>query len=359
MLRFRSALLVFLALPALAWLPGCGDDSPAKEDGTETASGPTPAPGGTNPKAPRAEPAPPPPPPATVLVTVDGFQITQADLNALLERQFGRGKELTDEQLAEKVHRHGKMFLDRMVEDRLVAAKAKAEGLAPTDEEIQAEWDKLKKRLPPAMTVDKLLAQRGMTREQGDADIRKFLSRKKLFEKAVADITVTEEEAKAYYEKHKASFNTPEQVKARHVLLMTQGKSDEEKAAKRKEIDEIRERLVKSNGADFASVAEECSDCPSKAKGGDLGYFGRGAMVPEFDKMAFDLKPGEISPVVETKFGFHVLLVDDKRPAGLKPYDQVSDIVKRQLEGTAKRKAQSDLMAKLKADAKIVAGAKP
>lgn len=93
-----------------------------------------------------------------------------------------------------------------------------------------------------------------------------------------------------------------DQIRASHILVSTDGK---DKDAARKEIDAIHTDI--SGGADFAEIAKDKSDCPSGSRGGDLGHFGRGMMVPEFEQAAFDLEPGALSDVVETDFGYHVI----------------------------------------------------
>ncbi len=140
----------------------------------------------------------------------------------------------------------------------------------------------------------------------------------------------------AYYEKNKKRFATPEQVRARHILLQAPeqaapGSEDEKAAAAaRAKIEALHKRLV--DGADFATLARENSeDSVSAANGGELGWFGRGQMVPEFDKAAFELKPGEISAPIKTSYGYHILQVEEHKAAGIRPLEEVRESIRLQL----------------------------
>ncbi|MBN1676241.1 MAG: peptidylprolyl isomerase [Kiritimatiellae bacterium] len=120
--------------------------------------------------------------------------------------------------------------------------------------------------------------------------------------------TVSQEEIAAYREKNQGKLQRPESVAARHILLrVNDGDDDAAKAAKKKKIEEIREQIVA--GADFGEMAKQHSDCPSKEKGGDLGEFGRKQMVKPFADAAFSQEVDAVGPVVETKFGYHIIQV--------------------------------------------------
>ncbi|RMH47395.1 MAG: hypothetical protein D6694_02060 [Gammaproteobacteria bacterium] len=141
-------------------------------------------------------------------------------------------------------------------------------------------------------------------------------------------IQVTEDELKSYYEQHKEEFGTPEQRRASHILIaVDQNAAKEDKERKRKKAEDILKQL--KEGADFAELAKKFSEDPGSAeKGGDLGYFGRGMMVPEFDKAVFSLKEvGELSNLVETPFGFHIIKLTGIKPADVKPFNEVRDDV--------------------------------
>ena len=125
----------------------------------------------------------------------------------------------------------------------------------------------------------------------------------------------------------------PERVHARHILLKTEGKSDAEKKALQAKAEDLLKQL--KNGADFAELAKKNSDDGSKEQGGDLGWFVRNQMVPEFDSVAFALKPKELSGVVTSQFGYHIIQVLEKDPAKLKPFEEVKDELAKEVRAQA------------------------
>jgi peptidyl-prolyl cis-trans isomerase D len=142
-------------------------------------------------------------------------------------------------------------------------------------------------------------------------------------EKVAATINVTDEQLRAAYSNALDNFRMPERVHARHILLKTEGKSDAEKKALMAKAEDLLKQL--KNGADFAELAKKNSNDGSAEQGGDLGWFVRNQMVPEFDSVAFTLKPKELSGVVTSQFGYHIIQVMEKDPAKLKSFEEVKD----------------------------------
>ncbi|RWX50288.1 PPIC-type PPIASE domain-containing protein, partial [Candidatus Electrothrix marina] len=133
------------------------------------------------------------------------------------------------------------------------------------------------------------------------------------------------DEIQALYESRKESYQQPEQRHARHILLKTtEGDSEAVRAEKKKKAEEVL-LLARNEGSDFSVLAKEYSEGPTKEKGGDLGFFSNGRMVPPFDKAVFSLQPGEISDVVETQFGYHIIKLEEVRPASVRTFEQVKD----------------------------------
>ncbi len=157
------------------------------------------------------------------------------------------------------------------------------------------------------------------------------------------------DEVKEFYELNEARYHHPEEIRARHVLIGTEPDSSlDDRAAAREKAEHILEKA--REGADFARLAEEYSDDPgSRAAGGDLDWFARGRMVPAFEEAAFSLSPGELSDVVETPFGYHVILFEDRREASVEPLDEVEREIAREIlekelaEQLARNKAENIL----------------
>ena len=146
------------------------------------------------------------------------------------------------------------------------------------------------------------------------------------FEDLEKKITVDDNQVKAYYQENLASFQVPEQRRARHILLAArEGDSAERHREQQQKATEVL-NIVKKN-SDFAAAAEQYSEDPSKGNGGDLGFFQQGSMVPEFDAKVFSMQPGEISDVVKTSFGYHIIKLEEIKPAATRPLQEVRDTI--------------------------------
>jgi peptidyl-prolyl cis-trans isomerase D len=161
-------------------------------------------------------------------------------------------------------------------------------------------------------------------------------------------MNVSEQDVQRYYEDNAQQFSTPEQVRASHILLKTEGKSE---ADVKKQADDIAAKA--KAGADFAALAKQHSeDDTNNSKGGDLDFFGRGQMVPEFDKVAFSLQPGQISDAFKTSFGYHIVKLTDKRAATSRPLaevrPQIEDQVKWQRAQDEAQRTADDLASQIK-----------
>jgi len=152
--------------------------------------------------------------------------------------------------------------------------------------------------------------------EKVKADILKQYYVSKLMSKTTVDDT----EIFNFYGANREMFVDKEEVKAKHILV-----SSEEEA--NKIVDEI------NGGLAFEEAAKKYSTCPSSQEGGDLGFFSAGQMVPEFEKVAFSQKSGEMSAPVKTQFGYHIILTEEKKPAGIMPYDKAKELIRQHLSG--------------------------
>lgn len=156
-----------------------------------------------------------------------------------------------------------------------------------------------------------------------------------------ARITPTEEQIKEYYESNPAQFEKPEEVRARHILFTVKPDASEaDKAAARKQAEEV---LAKAKGgADFAELAKQYSQDSTAESGGDLGTFGRGVMTPAFEAAAFALEPGQVSDIVETPFGFHIIKLEQKQAAGTQPLDEARATIIGELKNRQARQVALD-----------------
>lgn len=197
--------------------------------------------------------------------------------------------------------------------------------------------------------------QRDDIKEKRDLLINNFLTIEYLDKVVSADVRASEDEIHQYYEDHKDDFKIRESVHARHILIKAdKTASEEEKADALKKAKGILEKIRK--GDDFQALASEYSQDPgSKTRGGDLGFFGRGRMVRAFEDVAFSLEPGEVSDIVETNFGYHVIRVEERREASVKPLDEVRGIIENKLSKDLRRQAVDEFVKKAmkEADAEV------
>ena len=176
--------------------------------------------------------------------------------------------------------------------------------------------------------------------ERMDEVKKKLLVELDLKKKLEAEIKLTDDELKKVYEQYKEKFKTDEQIRASHILVK------DEKTAQ-----DVEAQLKK--GANFADLAKKYSTDSTAAKGGDLGWFDKGKMVPEFDKAAFALKDGETSGIVKTNFGYHIIKVIGRRPAGYAPFEEVKEQIKAAILPTKQQEVFQKIKADIKKDAKI------
>jgi foldase protein PrsA len=214
------------------------------------------------------------------VATVNGEPISQTAFEAKLEQSPA-----------------ARSVLQQMVQETLIAQYAKNNNITVTSDEIAKREDDLKANFPNG-SWDEMLKARGLS----EADVQEALSEQIILDKALSkDVTITPAQIKQYFDKNHAAFDKPEQVHARHILV-----------ADLKTADMIEAQL--KAGKDFAALAKQYSTDPgSKDKGGDLGWFRRGQMVPSFDKVAFTLPVGQISQPVKSPFGYHIIEVEGRQ----------------------------------------------
>src|SRR5215469_6565389 len=186
-----------------------------------------------------------------------------------------------------------------MVQETLIQQYAKKNNITVTDDEIAKREDDLKANFPNG-SWDEMLKARGLSED----DVRQALREQIILDKALANkVTVSPAQVKSYFDKNHAAFDKPEQIKARHILVKDMATAQKVETA------------LKS-GQNFADVAKQYSIDPgSKDKGGELGFFRRGQMVPAFDQVAFSMKVGQISAPVKSPFGYHIIQVEAIQPA--------------------------------------------
>jgi peptidyl-prolyl cis-trans isomerase C len=183
-------------------------------------------------------------------------------------------------------------------------------------------------------------------RSQQEMIINNFLATVYLQKEVVEKITINDDKARSYYKDHSDVFKTPEMIRVKHILIKTEASAPEEEKKKAKaKAEEVLKRV--KGGEDFSKLAAEVSDdTGTKDKGGDLDFFPRGSMIPAFEEVAFSLKPGETSGVVETEYGYHIIKMEEKKEALLEPYEKIKDKVKEEALQEMRKAAVSEFIEK-------------
>ena len=287
------------------------------------------------------------------VATVNDVVITQAQFDMEMGRVQERFRQSGRSPGQPELAQIRQAVLDNLVARELLYQESKKKGFKGNQEEVDGQLKALKGRFPSEAEFQTALTKMNITeaalRSQIEQDIaiRQFIN-DTFFDK----VSVSEAEIKAYYGNHPQLFTKPEQIRASHILIKVEPQADAmQKDKARKTLKMVQEKLQK--GEDFGALAKEYSQGPSSPKGGDLGFFGRGQMVKPFEDKAFSMKTGEVSDIVETRFGYHLIKVTDKQPGSKVAYAEVKERLGQHLK---QQKVQQEIGAhveKLRADAKV------
>ena len=297
----------------------------------------------------------------SVAVTVNGADITESqvdeEIKPQLERLAAQAAQMPPAFIEQYKTQMRQQALERMIVEKLLDQKVKQANLKVTDEQVMKKIEEMAAQQRPPLSMEDfkaLIEASGQSLEEVKTRIRKGTGYQKIIETQFeGKINVTEEDVKKFYDENKKQFETPEQARASHILIKTQpADSNEVKAEAKQKVEQLLKQI--QDGADFAQLAKENSACPSSEKGGDLDFFARGQMVPAFEKVAFELKPGQVSDVVETRFGYHIIKVTDRKEASTTPFEDAKDDIIEKLENDKKGEIAKQYIESLKAEANIV-----
>lgn len=321
----------------------------------------TPAPAAPAAAAPAAQAAPatPAPEPAKpvpavlpeIVARVNGEAINKVELENAVKGLEGRAGGPVPADQRDRVFRG---VLNDMISYRLLVQEVKARKIAVPETEIDAQIAQIRGQFQTEDQFTKALAAQKMTLEAVRNDARSELGVEKLVESEIAaNIAVKPEAVADFYQKNQDKFQQGARVRASHILIPVQENAD---AATKQTAKAKAEALLKElkAGKDFAATAKENSQDPGSApNGGDLGFFEQGQMVPPFEQAAFALKPGEMSELVESPFGFHIIKVAEKQGARVVPLEEAKAQIEQYLTGQNRQAQTEAFVNSLKAKAKI------
>jgi len=254
------------------------------------------------------------------VAAVNGQPITRADFDRKLESSPA-----------------AKQILNQLVQQSLIDQYARDKKIDVSQAEIDKKEAETRAKFPPGQ-FEQIVKNQGLTEQ----DVQQILRQQLILEKAVGpQVHVTDADVKAYFDKNHATFDKPAQVKARHILVADQ-KTANEVLAK-----------LKAGGSWDALAKQYSTDPASKDKGGELGYFGKGQMVPQFQDAAFNAKVGQIVGPIKSPFGYHIIQVEDKKPATKATLASVSDQIRQQLVQQQEQQQYPIFLQQLRGAAKI------
>lgn len=299
----------------LMLLTGC-QQKPADDDANEPAIEPNVQP------TPALEDA--------VAAQVNGVKIMQADVDAFVESRVedlkSKSDSPNDAYLAQRAKEWEAQYVKKLVVEQLLDDKVKDMGITVTEEEVIKKLTEMAEQQTPKMTMEQYLNRvraSGKDISEFEEEIKRQVGWDKLVEQQIAgQYEVTEEEALAHFNKYPENFSTMELVKVSHILIQPIDETDPNSKAEAKASIEALLKQVKE-GTDFAELAMDNSEDASGVNGGSLGYIKRGDMEMPFEKAAFSLPAGQVSDVLETSRGYHILKVIDHRESQNATFDQV------------------------------------
>jgi len=261
--------------------------------------------------------------PETTVAIVNDVPITGADVNMETKRILFQAQAMQkpiDESMMATMK---EKVIESLINRELLYQQSKTKGITSDATDIDNSIEQIKQRMEAGQTFENLLTEMGITLEMMRIQVGQANAIQKLLETEVyAQAMVSEKESRIFFENNPQYFKKPEEVKASHILIMVApDANDEQKLIARNKTEDLQKKIAA--GEDFANLAKQYSEGPSNVKGGDLGYFDRKKMVKPFADAAFDLKPGQVSGIVETRFGFHLIKVMDKKAKSVYAFEDI------------------------------------
>jgi peptidyl-prolyl cis-trans isomerase C len=291
--------------------------------------------------------------PTDTVAKVNGTKISRLDVDRAVKVLMSQSR-ITEPLGEDTMKEAEKAAMEQLISAELLFQAGEKMEIKDLGKMVQDKLAQNKAKFPTAEEFEKAMKSLDMSQKDMEEFTRKDIVINNLLEKTiVGKITVPDADVKKFYTDNMDKyFKKSETVKASHILIGIDEKtSPEEKKKAEEKAGNILKRI--KAGEDFAELAKTESSCPSSAQGGDLGFFGKGQMVPTFEEAAFALKPGELSKVVETQFGYHIIKLTDRKEATEEKFDDVKEKIREFLKNQKAQKAVGDYINELKGKAKI------
>ncbi len=297
---------------------------------------------------------------SNIIVTVNGTVITKAQLDENVQPIISYREQMQQKTTPSLREQYESQMLDNMITEILFDEQIKANNIEVTEQDVDSYIIGMIKASDPNMTLEDFKSQmeaRGADFNQLKKTMQKRLLMKELLEiEYPGEFDFSEEDARKFYDENQRFFKKPEMVRASHILIIPDtsdpNKIEQAGAEAKQKAQNILEQI--RNGADFAEMAKAYSDCPSASRGGDLGFNHRGQWIPAFSNAAFALEIGQVSDVVESSRGFHIIKATGHRDATAVSFDEAKNNIMKVLQSQKEQSLIPKLVEKLKEEAEIV-----
>ncbi len=274
-------------------------------------------------------------PPDTVIAQIGDTKLTAGTVKMLIEFRIASIINQIPPDRADSIKASMlKSTVEQFIEKSVLLNEADRRKIVATAEDERKALEEITKQLPPDVTIEQAIEQSPWGKKNLMLEMTASIKTKKLIDQLIQkDLPVTDEEADKFYETNKAQLDKPDRINVSHILIMIDKEDTAEiKAEKKKQLDDIRQKIA--DGADFADMAKQHSNCSSSKVGGVLGELHRESPFdPGFKDAAFKQKLNDLGPVVETQFGYHIIKITEKKPAQSMPREEIIEIVRRQKQG--------------------------
>ncbi|ACM21838.1 peptidylprolyl cis-trans isomerase, PpiC-type [Geotalea daltonii FRC-32] len=289
--------------------------------------------------------------PSDPVAKINGTIITRKELDRAVKVLVAQNR-LPQALPPEQQKQAEEAALDQLISAELMYQAGQKTEIKDIDKQIEEKIALNRAKFPNPEEFDKALKSVEMSEKDLKEFTRKDIVITAFIEKnIISNINVAEADAKKFYDDNTEKFKQDESIRASHILIGVDAKAGEEDKKKAREKAEGILKKIKA-GEDFATLAKAESTCPSSKQGGDLGTFPKGQMVAPFENAAFALKPGEVSDVVETQFGYHIIKLAEKKEAGMVKFDEVKTKIVDYLKSQKIQKGVGDYLEELKSKAK-------
>jgi peptidyl-prolyl cis-trans isomerase C len=268
----------------------------------------------------------------SIVATVNGAAISRGEFDREMIRVRQQltisRRRLNDSKRAEMKKR----VLESLIDRELLYQESLKRGIKVEDEAVNKLYAALKNKFSSEEEFQTVLLKLKTSEADLKAEYRKRIALQRFVSKEFSPkAAVSEKDVRSYYDSHKESFIKPGQIRVRHILIKVKPKADTSKKAEaRRKLEEVKGRLEK--GEKFEALAEVFSEDQTAARGGDLGYISRGQTAKPFEEVAFSLPPGKVSDIVETRSGYHLIEVMDRKPASIVTYQEAKKMLQKLLK---------------------------